>query len=117
MKFIIDAQLPPGLKKIFTDKGFDTIHTDDLPSKERTTDNEIRKISVDESRIVVTKDADFADSYYIKGIPPRLLFITTGNIKNHELFDLVERNFDQIKNLLETCKLVEMDNYQIIGHE
>jgi len=117
MKFMIDAQLPPFLKVIFIDKGFDAIHTDDLPSKERTTDNEIRKISLDEDRIVVTKDSDFADSYYVKGIPPKLLLITTGNIKNKELFELIDRNFEQIKKLLETCHLVEMDNYQIIGHE
>jgi predicted nuclease of predicted toxin-antitoxin system len=46
MKFIIDAQLPKEIAWIFKNRGFDAIHTDDLPDKERTTDNQIREISV-----------------------------------------------------------------------
>ena len=41
MKFIVDAQLPKGIVQILRDEGIDAIHTDDLPNKERTTDNEI----------------------------------------------------------------------------
>lgn len=64
MKFIVDAQLPLSLSKYLEKRGFDVIHTDDLPNKEFTTDNEIREISVKEERIVITKDSDFLDSYY-----------------------------------------------------
>jgi len=70
MRFIIDAQLLNGLKKIFKDLGFDSIHTDDLPNIERSTDNQIQEISIKEERIVIIKDSDFVDSYYIKKIPP-----------------------------------------------
>ena len=117
MRFIIDAQLPIGLKKVLNDAGFDSIHTDDLPDKERTTDNQIREISILEKRVVISKDADFIDSYYIDGIPSMLLIISTGNIKNKDLYDLFSRNLSQIIELLENCHLVEMDNYEIIGHE
>ncbi len=72
MKFLIDAQLPYGLKMLISSSGFDVIHTDDLPDKERTTDNQIRKISLNENRIVVSKDADFIDSFYLQGIPKQL---------------------------------------------
>jgi predicted nuclease of predicted toxin-antitoxin system len=48
MRFIIDAQLPAVLAKFIAQKGFDVIHTDDLPNKEFTSDNEIREISVSE---------------------------------------------------------------------
>jgi len=80
MKFIIDAQLPFGLKKILNNSGFDSIHTDDLQDKERTTDNQIRQISVQQDRIVISKDSDFIDSYYVHRIPEKLLVISTGNI-------------------------------------
>lgn len=36
MKFIVDAQLPYVVAKLIKAKGFDAIHTDDLPNKERT---------------------------------------------------------------------------------
>jgi predicted nuclease of predicted toxin-antitoxin system len=117
MRFIIDAQLPIGLKKILNDAGFDSIHTDDLPDKERTTDNQIREISILEKRVVISKDADFIDSYYIHGIPSKLFILSTGNIKNKDLYNLFSRNLSQIIELLQNCNLVEMDNYEIIGHE
>ena len=69
MKFIVDAQLPAALSKFLAKKGFNVIHTDDLPNKECTTDKEIRDIPIKEGRIVITKDSDFLDSYYIKGVP------------------------------------------------
>lgn len=40
-------------------KGFDFIHTDDLPNKERTADNKIRMLAKEENRNVITKDYDF----------------------------------------------------------
>jgi len=34
MRFIIDAQLPYGLSMFLREKGFDSLHTDDLPDME-----------------------------------------------------------------------------------
>jgi len=92
MKFIVDAQLPYEIAWILNNRGFDTIHIDDLPAKERTSDNQIREISILENRIVITKDSDFVDSHYIKNVPPKLLLVSTGNIKNKELFNLFTNN-------------------------
>jgi predicted nuclease of predicted toxin-antitoxin system len=78
------------LSKYLENKGFDVIHTDDLPGKDYTTDKEIREISVKENRIVITKDSDFLDSFYVKGSPPKLLLVSTGNIKNKVLLSLCE---------------------------
>ena len=98
-------------------KGFDVIHTDNLPYKEYTTDNEIREISVNENRIVITKDYDFLDSFYIKNIPPKLLLVSTGNIKNKALLSLFESNIDKINELFSEYSFVELTNVEIIGHE
>jgi predicted nuclease of predicted toxin-antitoxin system len=46
MKFLFDAQIPYGLKLFLLELGFDALHTDDLPLKEKTSDSEIREISV-----------------------------------------------------------------------
>jgi predicted nuclease of predicted toxin-antitoxin system len=99
------------------DSGYDAKHTDDLPEKERTTDNQIREISTSEDRIVISKDSDFVDSHYIYGVPNKLFLISTGNIKNKALIDLFKRNLSQIVKLFETCSMVEMDNLDIVGHE
>jgi predicted nuclease of predicted toxin-antitoxin system len=117
MKFLVDANLPSRLALKLRSLGFDTLHTDDLPNKERTTDKEIRKTSVEENRILITKDSDFFDSHLILGVPGKLLFITTGNIVNSDLLELLEKNFATIARLFEIYDLIEVNRREIIGHE
>jgi len=117
MKFLVDANLPFKLAIALKGKGYDILHTDNLPNKERTTDREIRKISVDEDRIVITKDSDFLDSHLVQGVPSKLLLVTTGNIINKDLFILFDKYFDIVVNLFNRYNLIELDNNQIIGHE
>ncbi len=52
MRFFVDANLPFKFALNLRNRGFDTLHTDDLPNKERTTDNEIREIT---KRLLVMK--------------------------------------------------------------
>ena len=59
MKFIVDAQLPYRLKFWLESKGFDVIHTDDLPNQHLTKDLEIAEVADNESRMVISKDSDF----------------------------------------------------------
>jgi predicted nuclease of predicted toxin-antitoxin system len=117
MKFFVDANLPFKLVLNLRVKGYDVLHTDNLPSKERTTDKEIRKVSADQDRIVITKDSDFLDSHLIQGIPSKLLFVTTGNIANKDLLNLIEKYFETVIKLFEVYDLIEINNEEIIGHE
>ena len=66
---------------------------------------------------MITKDTDFLDSYHIKKIPAKLLIVTTGNIRNSRLYELFEDNFEAIIEMLNDYNLVEINNYNIIGHE
>ena len=43
-------------------KGYDTIHTLELSNRNATKDTEIQ-LSIQEEQIVITRDADFYDSY------------------------------------------------------
>ena len=72
MKFLVDAHLPLHLAYRLQDAGYDTIHTRDLPLENRTPDGTINQISVDEKRIVITKDADFVNSSNLCGGAPVL---------------------------------------------
>jgi predicted nuclease of predicted toxin-antitoxin system len=117
MKFLVDAQLPASLSSLLKSKGHDTIHTDDMPNKELTRDLEIRTAADSDERIVITKDYDFLDSFYFQNSPKKLLLITTGNIKNQKLLELLESNLDQIVQLFKEYSFVELSNNEIIGHE
>ena len=76
--------------------GCDAVHTLDLPDGNRTTDEQINDQAEREQRVVVTKDADFVDSHLLRGRPPKLLLVSTGNITNAELESLVTPLFPDI---------------------
>src|SRR5687768_13896443 len=78
MKFLVDAQLPRRLVSRFRESGHDALHTLDLSNGNRTTDTEINDLSEREQRVVVTKDADFVNSFHLTGKPYKLLLISTG---------------------------------------
>lgn len=117
MKFLVDAHLPQRLSRFLEAKGHDAIHTKDLPEQNFTSDETINSISVREKRVVVTKDADFVNSFFLKQEPFKLLLITTGNIRNAELETLFQTNFEQLVQLLEGNSFVEMNRDSIIIHQ
>lgn len=116
MKFLLDAQLPLALKTWLKGQGHDVVHTLDLPQKNLTHDSYIIDLSVAEDRILITKDSDFFDHFTLKGTPPKLLMITTGNIVNKELISLFQLNFEKVADLLQQYAVIEMNNTDIIVH-
>jgi predicted nuclease of predicted toxin-antitoxin system len=114
MKFIVDAQLPKKLSELLTKKGYDSIHTLDLPNHNATTDNQINQLSIIDSRVVITKDIDFLNSFYINGKPYKLILVTTGNIKNSELLTMFDNTIENIIEKLNTSNIIEINKNQII---
>ncbi len=96
MKFLLDAQLPPTLRQLFIDKGYDCIHTLDLKLGNNTSDKEINSISVNEKRILITKDSDFFDSFMIRNEPHKLILVKLGNTSKNELIQIFHEKFDEI---------------------
>ncbi len=115
MKFIVDAHLPQSLAAFLRDNGFDAIHTKDLPDGNDTTDLQINGLSIAESRIVISKDGDFYDSFSAKKEPYKLLHVKTGNIKNEDLIDLFSKNLHAIIDELEERDVVTIDQRYIIA--
>ena len=72
-----------------TEAGCDAVHTLDLPDGNATGDDQVIALADREGRVVVTKDADFVNSHLLSGRPGKLLLISTGNINNRELEQLL----------------------------
>src|SRR5215475_14984672 len=89
MKFLVDAQLPRRVVYRLREAGHDALHTLDLPNGNRTSDADINALSMQESRTVVPKDADFVSSFIVSRVPYKLLVISTGNISNADLETLL----------------------------
>lgn len=116
MRFLIDAQLPRRLAYRLREARHDAVHTLDLPNGNRTTDTEINRISEQEKRVVITKDADFVNSFIIAGKPHKLLLVSTGNIINEELEALVDLRISTIVAAFQTHDFVELNRSALFVH-
>lgn len=115
-RFLVDAHLPLKLARVMRTAGFDTLHTRDLPQGNATKDGEINRLSLVEERVVVTKDADFVQSFTLQGRPYKLLLVSTGNVRNAELFELLTGRLGQIGQFFETYSYVELTRDALIIH-
>jgi predicted nuclease of predicted toxin-antitoxin system len=116
MKFIVDAQLPRLLARELAASGHDAVHTLDFPAANRTQDQEITALAVRENRIVITKDNDFVTSFLLRGVPPKLLLISTGNISNDRLSKLLASNLTALENAFSKHDFVELSALTITVH-
>lgn len=116
MKFLIDAQLPRRLASQLERAGHDALHTLDLPQGNRTPDEEILALGATDHRVLITKDADFVDSLLIANRPDKLLLVSTGNIRNTQLLDLVEKNLATIVAAFSDARFVELSRTNVIVH-
>jgi len=106
MKFLLDAQLPPSLKQVFQEAGYDCIHTLDLELGNETPDQVINQLSVAEQRIVVTKDSDFFDSFVIKSEPYKLILVKLGNTSKKELIQFFRNQIEEIVERIKQEKMI-----------
>ena len=116
MKFLIDAQLPRRLANQLSASGHDAIHTLDLPNGNRTPDEEILIVAVRDSRIVITKDSDFVTSFLLRRLPPKLLLISTGNVDNTQLLNLVESNLERLEDAFTQYDFIELSTNSMTIH-
>lgn len=116
MNFLIDANLPRHLVKIFQDRGHDAVHTLDLPDGNLTSDTALLDYSDKNNCIITTKDSDFSTSFLLQNRPNKLLLISTGNIRNNELEKLLVANFDQLIIALTENRYIELTREHVIVH-
>ena len=116
MKFLIDAQLPRRLAQALQVAGHDTLHTLDLPQGNRTTDEEIVSVARNEDRVVVTKDSDFVTTFQLNQNPRKLLLLSTGNISNEALLQLILKNLGHLESVFAQYDFVELNAATLTIH-
>ena len=116
MKFLVDAQLPRRFANWLREAGHDALYTLDLPGKNHTSDSELIARAMREGRVVISKDADFVQSYLVTGEPP-LLLISTGNISNAELENILRDNLSAIEAAFASGRFVEINREALVVHE
>ncbi len=117
MKFVIDEQLPQRLAAWLKTKGFDAVHANDVPhTAGKLTDIAICKFADEHNLIVITKDEDFWQRYLLMKEPQKLIYITTGNIKNTDLIRLFDLNIQLLLTHIESHNVIEINQNGLFIH-
>ena len=73
-------------------------------------------MAIRENRVVVTKDNDFVTFFLLRGVPPKLLLISTGNISNDVLSKLLAANLAGLETALVKHDFVELSASTLTIH-
>lgn len=108
MRFIVDAQLPPALAEWLGARGHEAEHVCDL-FQLNATDDAIWSLARTHSRVIVTKDRDFALWAADRRDGPQVVWIRLGNASRDTLFAWLEPRRPRIlASLGEGVHLVEV---------
>lgn len=99
MKFLCDVHITIKLVKLLESIGAEALHITRILNHSETTDQEICDFADKNNFVVVTKDSDFRDSFFLSNSPKKLIKINLGNISNERLLEIFKRNMDDIQKL------------------
>ncbi|OAV45558.1 DUF5615 family PIN-like protein [Lewinella sp. 4G2] len=109
MKFLVDTQLPFKLAVALRRMGFEASHTTDYKNGHLLDDEKIREIAIENQQVIITKDADFFNAYILFGAPPKVLYLTFGNISNKALLTYFQDHFEAIYDLFDAdSEIIEL---------
>lgn len=94
MKILCDVHIPYKLVRMFHDKGIEAEHINNILNRWHTSDADICTYADEHDFIVLSKDVDFRNSYFLSRTPGKLIRIQLGNIPNTELLKIIEKNLD-----------------------
>lgn len=89
MRFLIDAQLPPGLVYWLEEKDLTAEHVD-YCGLTSANDSDIWKYALQTDSIIITKDEDFAERTIRTADGPVIIWLRIGNATNRALKEWLE---------------------------
>lgn len=114
MKFLCDVHISYKLVRQLISLGFESVHVNEILDKSETKDSDLCKYADQNNYVVISKDSDFRDSFFVKQTPKKLIKINLGNISNQELLGIFNDNIGAIQKLdIKKNFLLEIDSNNI----
>jgi len=101
MKLLLDANLSWRLVPILKEHFGECVHVDSIPDLDfPAKDTKIWQWAKDNGYCIVTQDNDFNNLISIRGFPPKIVWLKTGNCSIKITADILVRSKQAIKELL-----------------
>lgn len=98
VKLLFDQNLSPKLIKRLADLYQNSDHLDSL-GLGTADDAAVWEYARRNDFVVVTKDADFADLSVLRGFPPKIVWIRSGNCSTDDIEKILRRHREDIEEL------------------
>jgi len=103
MKLLLDANISWKLMPILKEHFGECIHADDIPGLEfPARDTEIWQYAKANGYAIITRDNDFNDLITVRGFPPKIIWLRTGNCSRKFTADSLIRSKETIQELLKS---------------
>jgi predicted nuclease of predicted toxin-antitoxin system len=91
LKLLVDENLPPRLVLDLADLFPDSLHVNDA-ALSGSPDSEIWEYAKENGFAFVTKDKDFASLSMVRGAPPKVVLLQTGNCSTGKIIGIIRTN-------------------------
>jgi predicted nuclease of predicted toxin-antitoxin system len=89
VRFLVDAQLPPALARMLSERGHIAEHVSDIGPNDAP-DRDLWRYALDHEAVIITKDEDFADLVTRRQEAPVVVWIRIGNTSRRALLSWFE---------------------------
>jgi predicted nuclease of predicted toxin-antitoxin system len=108
VRFLVDAQLPPALARVLTERGHVAEHVADVGLLSAD-DSAIWRYATDNDAVLITKDQDFSDQALLVGSAPVVIWVRTGNMTRRQLLDWFEPLLGRVIAMIDSGdRLIEL---------
>lgn len=103
MKLLLDQNLAPALARRLADVWPGSRHVRDC-GLERASDLEVWMYAIQEAFVIVSKDADFHQLSFLRGAPPKVIWVRKGNCSTNDVERIIRDNDEAIRAFLEQAE-------------
>ncbi|MFT3883028.1 MAG: DUF5615 family PIN-like protein [Gemmatales bacterium] len=105
MKLLFDQNLSPKLVQLLADVFPDSVHVQSI-NLDSSDDDIIWEYALQNGLAIVTKDVDYNNLSILRGTPPKVVWLVTGNCTTRQVEKLLRQKRDE---------LVAFDNDPLLG--
>ena len=103
MKLLFDQNISFRITRLLPDSFFECRHLQSVELN-NCNDNEIWQFAKQNGFTIVTFDSDFFDIATLRGFPPKVVWLRTGNLTTTEIAELIILNFSKIASFIDNSE-------------
>ncbi len=111
MNLLLDANLSWRLVDVLKVHFDEVLHVDKIDVKVPARDEDIWQFAKNNNYIIVTNDQDFLDMVSVRGFPPKVILLRTGNQSNSFLAQLLINHVSDIQSLNDSSETGLLEIY------